>query len=305
METMRLVRHNRTVTPLRYPGGKAGYAHIFVNMLMYALLKCRNTTSLVAPFMGGSSIEIGMALKGIRVLASDRNSGLCNFFDCIKKDPVKLASTIEAMAKKHGFPADSHGKKVPYEHIKKFCMEKDEFKKIAAMSDPPNGNNAAASYFIRNKMQHSGNIATGGLVKPNNQRLAVSSINKVKNFKCDMLETRQALWQEAMDAVDPDILAYLDPPYHGVSHALYDGHASFDHAELASYLKKRGNFIMSYGNSAHIRSLYEWAHVMPAKWPKSMGNEIEKDCKELVIASKDLFSNAEEFKQAWRLSISV
>ena len=65
-EGQNLMKSSLIKSPLRYPGGKS---RAVKHILPYFP---ENTTTVVSPFMGGSSVELNLAAKGIEVYASDK-----------------------------------------------------------------------------------------------------------------------------------------------------------------------------------------------------------------------------------------
>ena len=63
-------------TPIRYAGGKTRAIKIISPYL-------DNETKIVSPFMGGGSLEVNWAKKGIEVIGYDLFDALVNFWNVL------------------------------------------------------------------------------------------------------------------------------------------------------------------------------------------------------------------------------
>ena len=138
-----------------------------------------------------------------------------------------------------------------------------------------------------NRCSFSGTTLSGGM-SPGHPRFTQSAIDRLKNFRCASLKVRRADYKVALRE-NPDMMAYLDPPYL-ISDTLYgdkgDTHKGFDHAGLAEILRKRGKWVLSYNDCPDIRELYRHARILEPEWAYGMSNG--KKSEELLIISPEL-----------------
>lgn len=251
-------------SPLRYPGGKSRAVKILFNYIP------KNTVEICSPFFGGGSFEIYCAEKGIRVYGYDVFGPLVDFWQHLLKNPNRLADEVE----------------------KFYPLKKDDFYRLQKehiMSK--NSLERATLFFVLNRTSYSGSTLSGGMASGglnNNPRFSKSTIEKLRNFKIKNLTVELADFKQSISK-HPNMLLYLDPPYL-IENNLYgnkgDLHKDFDHRGLASILKNRKKWILSYNNSEAIRSIYaEFQFVIP-KWTYGMSKN--KKSRELLILSNDI-----------------
>lgn len=247
-------------SPLRYPGGKSRAVETVLKLIP------ESETKLVSPFMGGGSIELACASKGMKVFAYDIFEPLVTFWNELLKDPKKLVKEI----RKH------------------YPLSKEEFyklqKKILEMKNPTQ---LGASFFILNRSSFSGSTLSGGM-SPDHPRFTESSIQRlldfnIKNISVSTLDFKKALVKHQ------NILAYCDPPYL-IKNTLYgnkgDTHRGFDHQGLFEILKNRKKWILSYNDSPEIREMYKGFKIISPQWKYGMSED--KDSREVIILSPDL-----------------
>ena len=74
---------------LRYPGGKARATGFLLSFFPKGL------KTLVSPFIGGGSVELALAAKGIKVYGYDIFNPLVEFWQCTLEKPGALADEVE------------------------------------------------------------------------------------------------------------------------------------------------------------------------------------------------------------------
>ena len=82
----------KTLSPLRYPGGKSKAIKKIVSFIIPNIPKNKKVCS---PFFGGGSIEIYLAKKGYQVYGYDAFQPLVDFWQVLLKDPSKLAGQVQ------------------------------------------------------------------------------------------------------------------------------------------------------------------------------------------------------------------
>jgi len=256
-------------SPLRYPGGKSRAVKKIYDYIP------PETKVICSPFFGGGSLEIYCAQNGKKVYGYDNFGPLVDFWQCLLKDPHKLAISVK---QKKYFPLK------PREKFYKLQKKHIESKKKL---------DRATMFFVLNRTSFSGSTLSGGMAsggKDDNPRFTVSSIERLRNFKIDgnKLSVKKLDFKKSIKK-HKKILLYLDPPYL-IKNKLYgkngDMHRNFDHEGLAKILRKRKKWILSYNNSPEIRKMYDGFQILKPKWTYGMSKN--KKSNELLILSKDL-----------------
>ena len=212
---------------LRYAGGKQRAVKILERYIT------DGTDKVASAFTGGSSFEMYLAHKGIKVYCNDVYEPLINYFthqhECLPIVRRYLPITKEA-----------------YLNAKKTMNEGTDVER-------------AAKFFVVNRSCFSG-CMTGGF---SGVRFTASCI---KELDLSNMEFSVMDYEAFLDA-HPDTLTYLDPPYDQPN--LYLA-APFNHERLAEVLKKRKNWFMSYNDTPRIRELYADCDIEPVEWAWSM-----------------------------------
>lgn len=242
-------------SPLRYPGGKSRAVKVLKEYLP------TGTETLVSPFLGGGSFELSCAAEGITVYAADAFKPLINFWQYAKDMPVILAEHVATY--------------YPLKRQRFYALQK----RIAAM---PNNLDRAAIFFVLNRCSFSGITLSGGM-SPGHPRFTNSAINRLMEFRAPNLNVECADFADTL-AKYPNDLLYLDPPYAN-GERLYgnkgDMHDGFDHERLASLLRKREGWILSYNDDSTVRKMYEGFDIQTPNWQYGMSNN--KASSELLI----------------------
>jgi DNA adenine methylase len=246
-------------SPLRYPGGKSRAVSAIVRLIP------ANIERMWSPFLGGGSVELACAARGIRVFGSDLFEPLVNFWNYLLTDATQLADAVEDY-----LPLP----KPRFYHLQKTYL---------MMSDPLE---RAAVFFALNRASFSGATLTGGM-SPGHPRFTKSSIQRLRDFSVDRFSVRHCDYREAI-ANAPDEFMYLDPPYI-IGSKLYgykgNMHTNFDHKELARILKDKSQWILSYNDSEQVRQLYEGYEILTPEWVYGMAND--KRSREVLIVNLD------------------
>ena len=218
-----------------------------------------------SPFLGGGSVELACAARGIRVFGSDLFEPLVNFWNHLLDDPDQLADSVEDYIPlpKHRF----------YELQKTYPR----------MSNPLE---RAAVFFVLNRASYSGATLAGGM-SPGHPRFTESSIQRLRDFHIEGFTAEHCDYREAITNA-PDEFMYLDPPYI-IESKLYgykgDMHTDFDHEELARILRTKSRWILSYNDSEEIRRLYHGYEILTPQWVYGMARD--KRSREVLIVNLD------------------
>ena len=245
-------------SPLRYPGGKSRAVKEIRQYLPDGIKE------LASPFIGGGSIEVSCALSGIKVYGADLDSNLVAFWQTAIHNQVALSRRVSEYypLEKEAFYALQDG--------------------IESMVEPLE---IAAAYFVLNRCSFSGTTLSGGM-SPGHPRFNQGAIDRLSKFRCGNLSVVHADYKTTMER-HRDKFLYLDPPYanneklYGKKGCFHDG---FDHEELASELKRRGGWVMSYNDSPEIRALYAGYEILTPSW--SYGMSGDKKSKEVLILGR-------------------
>lgn len=245
---------------LRYPGGKTRAIAFLLPFFPKSLKK------IVSPFIGGASVELSLAAKGVKVYGYDIFTPLVEFWQSALKQPLKLADEVENY----------------------FPLEKDKFYTLQKTHTTLKTKlQRAAAYYVLNRSSFSGSTLSGGM-SPGHPRFTKTAIERLKNFRNPNIVVAQGDYKVSLLKHVEDF-AYLDPPYL-IKNTLYgkkgDAHKGFDHRGLAEVLRKRDQWILSYNDCEEIRKMYRKFKMITPDWKYGMSNN--KNSKELLIFSKDI-----------------
>ncbi len=246
-------------SPLRYPGGKTRGVKEIIQYFPAGL------TRVASPFLGGASIELELANRGIEVFGYDIFKPLVIFWQELLTEPHKLAALVR---KYHPLtPSKFYSLQLGFGDIK----DKREM---------------AAIFFVLNRSSFSGTTLSGGM-SPGHTRFTQTIIERLDNFKAPNLHVAIADFHVSLAKHKDDFL-YLDPPYAN-GEKLYghkgDTHEDFDHEGLASILNSRDGWILSYNDKPKVRNWYKGHKMLTPSWSYGMSND--KKSNELLIFSKD------------------
>jgi DNA adenine methylase len=233
---------------LRYPGSKNSFC---LELDKYVPA---DVCSVASPFFGGGAYEFHLARKeGVRVVGSDLNGSLVNFWNMTREDAGALASTVDVLGG---------------------GMSKERFhgmREGLLAGGEGGGMRDAASFFVLNRTSYNGIMR---YYAPSAGRFTPSSVMRLRQFQ----------WPAGLSALEqgdafeflekhPDAFWFLDPPYFGVKAGLYGldaGDHVFDHERLARFLYERSGggarWMLTYDDHPEVRKMYEgWAQVHPLK----------------------------------------
>jgi DNA adenine methylase len=241
-------------SPLRYPGGKSRAAKEILSHVP------SHVPHLVSPFIGGGSVELLAAERGIRVSGYDSFKPLVAFWQQLIKDPIKLATLVQP-------------------HL---GLTKEQFYEMQAQHKDELSFEEAVRFFVLNRSSFSGTTLSGGCSDPSG-RFTQSSIDRLVTCNTDWLTVNYADFHDTLDR-HPDDFLYLDPPYL-IKDFIYgcrgNTHKAFDHKGLCQRLKERKGWILSYNNHPEILDAYRDFTILEPKW--SYGMSKDKTSREVLI----------------------
>lgn len=246
-------------SPLRYPGGKSRAVKELLQYFPEGL------DTVASPFLGGGSLELALASKGVEVYGYDVFEPLTDFWQILLKEPKHLAEMVRQY--------------YPLTNSKFYSLQK-EFLKLKGKREK------AAIFFVLNRASFSGTTLSGGM-SPNHPRFTQNIIDYIEGFKAEKLHVEKLDFHKSIEKHKNDFL-YLDPPYAN-GEKLYghkgDTHEDFDHTGLATVLKNRDGWILSYNDCPKVRDWYEGFEILTPQWTYGMNSD--KKSSELLILSKD------------------
>ena len=265
-------------TPIRYAGGKSRAIKIISPYL-------DNETKIISPFMGGGSLEVNWASKGIEVIGYDLFDVLVNFWNVLKNNKEELVKKLKTIS-----PTPDE-----YSRIKEILMtwentqdmlknwKTSHYKRDEVIS-LDNVTAAAYYYFNHNTSYGPGYLGWGSNVYLT-QKKWDTMIKNISTFNLPTLSVRQGSFESVLPNHIKDTL-YLDPPYFlekDEDNKMFTGiypmrnipvhHDGFNHEQLRDLLHQHeGKFVLSYNNCETIREYYkDFEQVFPS-WNYSMGN---------------------------------
>jgi DNA adenine methylase len=230
-------------SPFRYPGGKTWLIPYLRDWLA---AKRRQPSRLVEPFAGGAIVSLTVGLENLarHVVFSELDSGVAAVWK------VVLNGHAEWLADK----------------ILQFQLTETEARRVLAQS-PATPRDLAFQTILKNRVQRGGIMAQGaGLVKTGENGRGITSRWYPETLARRIREINQSkdkftfVEADAFDVIkefqdDEETCFYIDPPYTVAARRLYTVW-QVDHAQLFREMQKcRGDFLMSYDNTAEITAL--------------------------------------------------
>jgi len=272
----------KTLSPLRYPGGKSKAIKKIVSFIIPNIPKNKKVCS---PFFGGGSIEIYLAKKGYQVYGYDAFQPLVDFWQVLLKDPSKLASQVQ----------------------KKLELDENDFKNIQHDFKENYKNytklKCACLFYVLNRTSYSGTTLSGGMAidkkkrswKRINPRFDKKSVQRLRQFSGRNITVSKIDFRKSIPK-HKSAFVYADPPYYIKKNKFYGnvGDMQFkqkDHEDLAKILKRRKHWILSYNNSKLVRELYSDFRIKKVRWAYGMTgtkSRGKQDSSELLVLSDDI-----------------
>lgn len=275
----------KTLSPLRYPGGKGAFLFFFSELIEINGLK---RGIYFEPFAGGAGVGLGLLQNGLvsEIVLNDADYHIFCFWFSVLNENQRFLDRINEV----NLNIDEWKKqRNVYENIEKYSIFEIGF-----------------STFFLNRCNRSGILVGAGPIGGHNQtgkwRLDArfnkkTLINRIANI--GNLRDRISFYN--MDAIEflkeklpqnnlrKNVLVYLDPPYISAGDKLYlNFYNDKDHRQLANYLtsQKKLNWIVTYDNDHIIQNLYQ----KYSKWLFSLRYSLQAKQKgtELLIMSNNL-----------------
>ena len=235
--------------------------------------------------MGGGSLEVNWASKGIEVIGYDLFDALVNFWDVLLTNRDELVTKLKTIT-----PTAEE-----YNRIKEILMTwentqemlkgwKTDHYKRENIIELDEVTAAAYYYFNHNTSYGPGYLGWGSSVYLQKKKWD-KMIEDISKFIVPTLSVKQGSFESVLPNHTQDAL-YLDPPYFlekDKDNKMFTGiypmrnipihHDGFDHEKLRDLLyQHEGKFVLSYNNCETIREYYkDFEQVFPT-WSYSMGN---------------------------------
>ena len=256
-------------SPFRYPGGKTW---LVPYVRRWMLSRPQRPARLIEPFGGGAIVSLTTAFESLagQVLFSEMDGGVAAVWKVI------LNGRSEWLAKE----------------IERFELNEKNVRAVlgrAATTVPE----LAFQTLLRNRVQRGGIMAVGaGLVKTGegNRGLAARwypqtlarRIREINTQKEKLVFSQgDGLALVAEHAEDSETVFYVDPPYTIAAKRLYTCWQVDHEALFAQMQRVRGDFLMSYDNTAEVQELA--ARFGFATRPIAMKNTHHQEMTELLI----------------------
>lgn len=255
---------NKSVSPLRYPGGKTKLAPFLSHTILINQIK---NPIFCEPFAGGAGLSLKLLLEGKieRIILNDVDQGIYSFWYAVFFDMQRLIDKIT--------------------EIEVSLEERERCKKVlfeCSNSGKTSGYNFDLGFatFFLNRVNVSGIIkggAIGGIKQEGKFKIdsrfgktgLIAKIlklaefrDKVRLFNLDVIEFINSvlLCDDAVGRKD-DLFIFLDPPYFRQGKTLYsEFYRAEDHFCLASIIKKKLSdfyWVLTYDNESFIFDLYQ------------------------------------------------
>ena len=251
------LNHNH-VSPLRYPGGKAGIKDFLIQIIMENDL---GGGTHIEPYAGGAGAALSLLMQDYvyQIYLNDKDRFIYCFWHSILNDTdrfidlvTKKRASVSEWRRQHNLLRDKY-----YEN---------------------NGDPLEVGFtgFYLNRTSRSGILNSGpigGLKQNGNYKITarfnkkdliqrieciVLYKNRIKLFNMDAVEFLHKLFDDFV-LNDQRLLIYLDPPYDKVGKDIYRHfYSKDDHKDLSLFLKSATNFkwLLSYDDTALIKELY-------------------------------------------------
>ncbi len=243
-----------TKSLLRWPGGKTRAVDTLLRLIP------AKEKVVISPFFGGGSVEFALAARGVQIYGYDISLPLVNFWNAVFNNAIGVAERVKLY----------------------HPLSKERFNQIKADMKAGVSKDAIAEFYVLNRASFGGAGIYGGF-QNNHPRFTDTAIDRLARFKCENIHVSYRDFRDTITQSQGRFM-YCDPPY-AIDSVLYEGHAGFNHGDLAMLLKPRPNWILSYNDCDYVRDLYAGHLVIKPKWTYGIGKN--KSGRELLIFSKD------------------
>lgn len=242
----------KTMSPLRYPGGKSTLYSYTKNIIeKNNLAGC----TYIEPFAGGSSLALELLMNNIvsKLVLNDFDPCIYAFWNTVLNNADELINLIET---------------TPI-NIKEWYKQKEVQLNYTEYTQL----DVAFSTLFLNRTNRSGILKAGpigGKNQDGNYRLdcrfnredIISRIRKIQKYRSRIhfhnYDVREFL-RHIVSRQKKNCFIFFDPPYYKNGPELYINFFNHDdHLELSKYIKNMNKpWLLTYDNSTEIRKMYE------------------------------------------------
>lgn len=289
-------------SPFCYVGGKSRWVGKILTWCdLSGVCPSLSGYEVVAPFVGGGSVELALAARGVRVHAADADIGLVCAWNLLLKDPGAAAKSLETFRRTETPMTKERANEIKVRYFdllevynaQLFEPVRRNARRTGVILPPVSPRELGFAYLVANKITFNGILSLG-------RRKGVSSraqtfptpgfVRQVREFSAPNLSVGHEDYRDMLAAF-PDAVAYCDPPYcldytrndlYGPKDSPY--HGAFDHDDLAKRLRRhKGHFALSYNDCERVRDLYSWARIVELEGRYHTNRSIGRLVKELLI----------------------
>lgn len=239
----------RSISPLRYPGGKAFLYNDFL-----AILKANDLLQrpYVEPYSGGCGLGLGLLMNGAmsRLHINDVDRSIWAFWHSVLYSTEKMVDRIT---------------ETPVSLAEWKIQREIQFRK-----EDCDVLDLGFSTFFLNRTNRSGVIhsggAIGGVAQSGNYKIdcrfnksdLIRRIARISKYR-GRIELTRLDGNELMSGLSDRSVLYVDPPYYDKGSTLYmNAYSKRDHSVLASTLRmSKTPWILTYDDVPGIRELYK------------------------------------------------
>ena len=279
----------KSISPLRYPGGKAKVYDLIVKLLKENDF---NGTTYIEPFAGGCGLALLLKNNIVnKLILNDIDKGVYCFWQSILKYNKNFCEMIE----KSEISIKERDKKI------KIYKNKDNID----ISQKENVLELGLATFYLNRVNRSGILKAGVIGGKNqtgnykmdcrfNKETLISKIKKIEKFK----EKIEFYNYDVIEFIDnylkfesTNSFVFLDPPYYNKGSELYTNfYTHEDHKNLANYIKKiKQSWIVTYDNCDEIKEIFKGYNQK--EFDISYTLEVKRKSKEIMIFDDKLKKN--------------
>ncbi len=274
----------KSISPLRYPGGKAKVYNQIVELLTK---NNKLEITYIEPFAGGCGLALMLLKNNIvsNLILNDIDKSIYCFWKSVLKYNTELCQMI-----------DSAILNLEEREIQKFIQNNKEKINIRKKEDVLK---LGFSTFYLNRVNRSGIINAG----------VIGGIKQTGNYKMDCRFNKRKLIEKIqeiytyrdkirfynLDVIDflkiikkKDSFIFFDPPYYKKGKDLYvNFYEHNDHLNLANKISKlKNDWIVTYDNEEEIKKMYNQFRQKEFDITYSLENK--RKAKEIIIFSDSL-----------------
>lgn len=276
----------KSISPLRYPGGKAKIYEKIVNLLTE---NKQIGTTYVEAFAGGCGLALLLLKNNIvsNLILNDIDKSIYCFWKSVLKYNTELCQMIDLAI----FTLEERERQKYIQQNKENInpRKKEDVLKLGF------------STFYLNRVNRSGIIKAGVIGGINqdgkykmdcrfNKKKLIEKIqeiykyrDRIKFYNLDVLEFLKRIKKK-------DSFMFFDPPYYNKGRELYvNFYNHSEHVELAKKISKlKNNWIVTYDNVKEIKEIYNSFQIEEFDIRYSLGKKIM--AKEIIIYSNNLYT---------------